>query len=727
MNTIALPCFLAKLPFRIPFMLLVFISYNLNSFGQDYVSLPYLNGFESGSLGPEWVVNSSSSNGEVAVYPGGLFMWSNLTAEPHSGNYFLGMHHPDGGFYNTNTADLHLNLSNQNSVRLQFWWAEWNDETEEQDGIYLSDDGGNSFVKVLDLNGGSYTDLEYQYFNLSLDSIHAIHGLSYTSNYIIRFSQYDDYYFAGGNDGFLIDDVEVISEDYFYVDQSNSMGLENGENWTTAFANLQDALAVAESGDIICVAQGVYLPTDDGNRDSSFNIPDSVVLLGGFPMGGGLLSERNSTCYETVLSGDIGSVGDHSDNSYHVIVTRSVSKATIVDGFTITGGNADGDDSENTRGGGWLNSRLLGIMASPTIQNCVFIENSALTAGGALYNLGAGRGVSSPELINCVLSGNTAKEGGAIYSNSIFGGICAPKLINCILSGNVAEEGGALYNFGAISNGVSSPELINCVLSGNTAEVGGVIYHFGSAHPDESPAMINCIVTQNNAEVGPAFSMIYSKLSIQNSLFDLDLATLNSVGDGVTDNGGNKFDMDPLFAYAPAASAIPTTVGDFRLMSGSPAIDMGDNTANMEAEDLDGLSRVYNGIIDMGAYEWRPYCLPDTVYLDENGEGMVDESGLVGELPEFPGCVIDTIFEVPSVSCSDTSILYNLFLIKDGMDTVLRCTDTIWVLDTISPVIPIDEVELMLDTECMETMPDLSSYASDNCGVERFIQEPAVD
>ncbi len=178
---------------------------------QTYTTAPYSTGFESG-LDPYWTTTSSTSTGEITTFTTGTLTFGGTTANSHSGNYFMGMHNAQpAGSFNLNEADLHLDLSGNSGLRLGFWWSDWNDETHPQDGIYVSDNGGTSFTKVLDLNGDSYTDLSWTHFDLSLDSINALYGLSFTSTYVIRLSQYDDYYFAGGNDGFLFDDLEVYN------------------------------------------------------------------------------------------------------------------------------------------------------------------------------------------------------------------------------------------------------------------------------------------------------------------------------------------------------------------------------------------------------------------------------------------------------------------------------------------------------------------------------------
>jgi hypothetical protein len=90
--------------------------------------------------------------------------------------------------------------------------------------------------------------------------------------------------------------------------------------------------------------------------------------------------------HETILSGDVGTEGNDTDNSYHVFyhpLGTALDNTAILDGFTITGGNADGD-YPHERGGGMYNDA-----SSPTLTNCTFAGNSAggrYGYGGGMYN-----------------------------------------------------------------------------------------------------------------------------------------------------------------------------------------------------------------------------------------------------------------------------------------------------------------------------------------------------
>src|SRR5690606_20500191 len=106
---------------------------------------------------------------------------------------------------------------------------------------------------------------------------------------------------------------------------------------------------------------------------------------------------RNWVTNMTTLSGEIGGAGN-GDNSYHVIYNNNngLNSTAVLDGFTITGGNANDDDYPNSDGGGMFNSN-----SSPTATNCSFSGNSANFSGGGMYNSS-----SSPTVTNCSFSGN---------------------------------------------------------------------------------------------------------------------------------------------------------------------------------------------------------------------------------------------------------------------------------------------------------------------------------
>ncbi len=191
------------------FTLLALVSIDLNAQITNYATLPYTTGFETGTLDANWHTTSSAPGGRIRVHQSGVLTWSTQTAVSHTGNYFLGLDDSLGGTFHTQQAWMGLNMAGAQNVVLDFWWAEWNEEDHPQDGVFFSDNGGTSFVKVLDLFGTQYPDLSWNFFSLNVDSLAQVHNLSLTGTFVVKFQQHDNYYFAGGNDGFLIDDIAV--------------------------------------------------------------------------------------------------------------------------------------------------------------------------------------------------------------------------------------------------------------------------------------------------------------------------------------------------------------------------------------------------------------------------------------------------------------------------------------------------------------------------------------
>ena len=183
----------------------------------------------------------------------------------------------------------------------------------------------------------------------------------------------------------------LLAQSVVFKVRQTATGLNNGSSWDNAYVQLNDALKAAKAGDTIWVAQGIYTPTTDNNRDSSFVLKDSVCVLGGFAGTETMPFERSYHQYPTILSGDIGVVGDSLDNSFNVIKVFNASERSVLDGFIIEKGFANSTAPVNLkpngrRGAGiFLRPAALGKKANPTVQNCTFRENSCTDSGSALY------------------------------------------------------------------------------------------------------------------------------------------------------------------------------------------------------------------------------------------------------------------------------------------------------------------------------------------------------
>ncbi len=287
-----------------------------------------------------------------------------------------------------------------------------------------------------------------------------------------------------------------------------------GTSWADAFYSVQDALFYSESGDEIWVAAGTYYPdygdaVFEGDRAASFELASGVALYGGFAGTETQRDQRNPSANQSILSGAIGTMSDGSEDSIHVTTGSGADSTSILDGFTVQGGNADSESGEYSEGGG-----LYIVDGSPTIRNVLFKDNVATTGGAinvrgnsspvfedcrfqgnsAYYDGGAFNSENaSPQLINCTFTGNFALDGvggglqvkgggtlnatGCTFSNneSVYGGAgvevsqAAPEFTNCIFSGNTVTSGGG----GGMENDQGAPVLDGCTFSGNTSNYGG--------------------------------------------------------------------------------------------------------------------------------------------------------------------------------------------------------------------------------------------------------------
>lgn|GEM_PF-3437313 len=362
-----------------------------------------------------------------------------------------------------------------------------------------------------------------------------------------------------------------------------------GTGWGSPFKTLVEALAAANqcsSVASIFVAKGTYYPTGAQNgtdRNATFLIPQrgGIKIYGGYPTGGGT---RNITANPTILSGDIGTPVNKTDNSYHVMVmtgTLAGADSVVIDGFTITGGNANsgtqhtynGQLTNQSEGGGLLLRENSNIGNKITVRNCTITANAATDAAG-LYMW-----ASSALVHHTVISENTASGSGGgvfIYETS------SPKIINSVISKNTATNGGGIYNLQAST----SLSIINTTISDNTATTNGNNIH---NHTGATVNMANSIVWGPDA----------AKNIHNTSTFNATYSDILQPGGAYAGTG--NINAVPLFRNPVAGDYLPSPC--------SPVINAGNNTAVNNApsgsgtSDILGNPRIFGSVVDIGAYE----------------------------------------------------------------------------------------------------------------------------
>ncbi|MFC1966979.1 right-handed parallel beta-helix repeat-containing protein, partial [Chloroflexota bacterium] len=232
-------------------------------------------------------------------------------------------------------------------------------------------------------------------------------------------------------------------------------------------------------------------------------------------------------------------------------------------------------------------------------------------------------GVASGTLIDgfTITNGNTSLGGGGIYITS-----CQPTTIsNCIITSN----SGAVAGGGLLIDTNSRATIVNCVITNNSAQMGGGI----GVDSTSSTTFINCTIADNGADYfGGGIYSVSSITTITNSIIYANTATVS----GPNIFGGTTWSItyscvESGFSGPTVISGNPSFVGpgNYRLLSGSPCIDTGDPAFSGPPDlDLDGNSRIANGIVDMGAYEYgsSPPSLEYTLTTNVIGSGSVTKN-----------------------------------------------------------------------------------------------------
>jgi predicted outer membrane repeat protein len=297
----------------------------------------------------------------------------------------------------------------------------------------------------------------------------------------------------------------------------------------------------------------------------------------GTESGGGIFYEkspgRKMTLTDCTFSGNLGTMGGG------LYVKNAAVELTSC---TFTGNQA------SPYGGGVL----LWYAEPSRFERCTFSGNTANFSGGAI------RCQFTPfTSINCVFSGNASQygSGGAISIIQDLSG-SAPQVMNCTMINNTARDGGAIMTF--VTSTSSAPLIQNTIFTGNT---GKAIYEYDSS---SDPIVRNCLFFNNpdgdyldegTLDTGNEGGVVKTGAAAIDALF----------GAGGVQNRGN-------------VSGDPKLTGLYHLGAGSLAIDQGDATGAPATDieigrrpvDIAGVGIDGAGAIDIGASEFDAILPP---------------------------------------------------------------------------------------------------------------------
>jgi hypothetical protein len=335
--------------------------------------------------------------------------------------------------------------------------------------------------------------------------------------------------------------------------------------------------------------------TFDTNESSSsmvngFTLQHGISTVGTLYMGGGIFVYFASPTIKNNIIENNNACGGGGIGVYY-------SSPTILTN-TVTG------NSQSSCYGGDGAIKVVGDGSAQIVGNSIRNNTSPIGDCGGISLVGAG----TPTILNNIISGNVVS---GLSPASVGGGICiwnisgADALIaQNLIYGNTAGQGAGIYAF--VPSGARPAFVNNTIVGASSSPQGSAVYITG--YDDQAQFV-------NNLLIGPSgTNAVYCDNQYDQmppTFTNNDAYSANGTGLQGTCSGASSINGN--------ISANPSFVNTYHLRGGSPAIDVGSNSApNLPTNDLAGNPRIINGndlptaIVDMGAYEFVPVVLSPT-------------------------------------------------------------------------------------------------------------------
>ncbi|MEW5702166.1 MAG: thrombospondin type 3 repeat-containing protein [Candidatus Zixiibacteriota bacterium] len=344
---------------------------------------------------------------------------------------------------------------------------------------------------------------------------------------------------------------------------------------------IQAGIDASSHGDTVLVAPGTYFE-NIRLRGKRITLTSRYVL-----------ASDTSFISSTIID---GSAPNHPDTASVILIMDGEDARTVVQGFTIRGGEGTRWNDEHGAGFYREGGGILCAFTSPTIRHNKIYANFVTNTGGVVSTGGGGirAGDASPRILGNRFESNFGRYGGAIVLNFPVAAVVR----NNIIKGNTAAGaygGGAVW----VNEGTSGTVVQNNTVYGNssTAGSGGLLSLAGTLY------VRNGIVWSNTpADAGTAFGGTFH-------------VTYTDIGQTGLPPGDGNLNIAPTFVdligFVPA--------------DGSPVIDAGN--PDPEYDDVEDPGNPGTALYpargtlrnDMGAHGGGN---PDS--LDVDGDGTID-------------------------------------------------------------------------------------------------------